>query len=228
MTDWVPYEADWAYYVDPETFEMPKARSKVPVGSIVLEKGRETIDTGMTVVVTTYKLAKDDGLVDLMGKKEAGELLAKQLLAFMRKHGTFAPGTSIKKTFKNRNVDVLYIGSDYDKFTLRFTPAIVGGDPEEFLLALGEPGRLKFNPEDTWKIEPAVSGRASCKTCNSTIPKDSLRIGEPTYFQDHLNYKWHHFDCIADTIWGIPDEKLSGYASLSPERKTTVKEKLWD
>ncbi|MFW9888127.1 MAG: PARP-type zinc finger-containing protein [Candidatus Thorarchaeota archaeon] len=228
MTDWIQYDADWAYYVDPETFEMPKARSKVPIESIVLEKRRETIDTGMTVVVTTYKLTRDEGLVALEGKKEASALLTKQLLDFMRKRGTFAPGTSIKKTYNNRNVDIQYIGSDYDKFILRFTPAIVGGDPEEFLMTLGEPGRLKFNPEDAWKIEPATSGRASCKTCNGTIPKGSLRIGEPTYFQDHLNYKWHHFDCISDDIWGIPEEKLSGYASLSAEHKTTVKEKLWE
>jgi hypothetical protein len=93
---------------------------------------------------------------------------------------------------------------------------------------LNTASKRKFVPEDDWKIEPAKSSRATCKTCGANIEKGILRLGEPTYFQDHLNYKWHHFTCIADEIWGIPKEKLSGYQELSSDQKDIVSKALWD
>ena len=227
MTEWIVFSHDWAYYISPETFDMNKVAGKVPVGSIVLKKQKETLDTGMTIVNTDYLIAKDNDVVDLEDKRSANKILAKLLIEYMRKHNAYPPGTTLDKAFKNGNVDVLYKASDYDKFKIRLTPTDVGSDPEEFLMNLSKAGRKKFLPEEDWKIEPAKSSRSTCKTCGHKIEKDHLRLGEPTYFQDHLNYKWHHFDCIADDIWGIPDGNLSGYSSLETEMKEKVDKALW-
>ena len=107
------------------------------------------------------------------------------------------------------------------------TPEDVGGDPEEFLMNLRAASKKKFIPQDAWMIEPAKSSRATCKTCGRTIGKGELRLGEPSYFQDHLSYKWHHFACIVDDIWGIPEDKLDGYSTLTNDEKAEVKKTLW-
>ena len=49
-------------------------------------------------------------------------------------------------------------------------------------------------------IEPAKSGRASCKTCRKKIEKGELRLGEeaPNPFADgEMGYRWHHLKCGA-------------------------------
>ncbi len=28
MADWIEYQTEWAYYIDPETFDMPKVRGR--------------------------------------------------------------------------------------------------------------------------------------------------------------------------------------------------------
>lgn len=228
MTEWIEFRHDWAYYITPETFDMNKVTGKVPVGSIVLTKKQEILDTGVTITNTDYAIAKSDSVVDLEDKRAASKILAKQLVEYMRKHNEYPHGTSFDKAFKNRNVDVSYKASDYDKFMIRLTPAIAGIDPEEFLMNLNTASKKKFTPQDEWKIEPAKSSRSKCKTCGNNIEKGLLRLGEPNYFQEHLNYKWHHFECIADDIWGIPEDKLSGYSILETDVKDKVKKAIWD
>lgn len=228
MTEWIEFSHDWAYYITPETFDMYKVTGKVPVGSIVLTKKQETLDNDNKITNTDYAIAKSDGVVDLVDKRAASKILAKQLVEYMKLHNEYPHDTSFDKSFKNRNVDVLFKASDYDKFKIRLTPELVGSDPEEFLMNLNTAVKKKFSPQDDWKIEPAKSSRSICKTCGHKIEKDLLRLGEPTYFQDHLNYKWHHFDCIVDDIWGIPEDKLSGYDSLGDAEKAKVRKAIWD
>jgi len=198
------------------------------VGSIVLTKKQETLDNDIKITNTDYAIARDDGVVSLTDKRAASKILAEQLVKYMRSQNEYPHGTSFDKAFKNRSVDVLYKASDYDKFKIRLTPELVGDDPEEFLMNLKSAGKKKFIPQDDWKIEPAKSSRSTCKTCGHKIEKDLLRLGEPNYFQDHLNYKWHHFECIVDDIWGIPEDKLSGYGSLGDADKDKVREAIWD
>ncbi len=227
MADFIEYETDWGYYIDPSTFDMPKIHGKVPVGSVVLTKGRETLDTGVTVVVTEYWVARKGKVEEIDGKRAASEILAEQILKYMRSRGSYPPGVDKKKEYSNGNVDLEYAASDYDKFTIKLTSKTVGGNVLDFLDTLETAGRRKFNPTDNWRIETAKSGRASCRTCGAKIDKDTLRFGEPTYFQDHLTWKWHHFECMEEDLWGIPEEKLEGFSDLSDEEKATVKKRLW-
>lgn len=49
-------------------------------------------------------------------------------------------------------------------------------------------------------IEPAKSGRASCRTCRKPIAKGELRFGEetPNAFNDgEPSFVWHHLECAA-------------------------------
>ena len=49
-------------------------------------------------------------------------------------------------------------------------------------------------------IEAAKSGRASCRTCKTTIGKGDLRLGEevPNAFAPgEMTYSWHHLECAA-------------------------------
>ena len=113
------------------------------------------------------------------------------------------------------------------QFTIRLTPTLVGGDVEELLDTLTKGGQLPFVPTDSWKIEPAKSSRSKCNTCGTGIAQGALRVGEPSFFQDHKSFKWHHFECIADHIWKIPEEMLEGYSELDSSVKEVVRRKLW-
>lgn len=228
MADYIEYEADWGYYIDPETFEMSNIRGKVPVGAVVLTKKRETIDTGITVVVTKYAIAREDGIMELEDKRRASEILAEQMLEHMRSKNEYPSGAQTKKEYANGNVDMEFVASDYDKFTIKLTSKLMGGNVSDFLATLEAPSRRKFNPVDNWCIERAKSSRAKCRTCGANIEKDTLRFGEPSFYEDHLSWKWHHFTCVNDELWGLPKEKLEGYNDLDDEEKTKVREALWE
>ena len=228
MTEWIEYGHDWAYYITLDTFAMNKVKGRVPTGSLILTKEKEILDTGITIVNTTYAIVEEGVIVKLDDKRAASKILATLFIDYMKIHNEYPPSSFFDKAFQNGNVDVLFKASDYDKFTIRITPDLVGGDPEEFLMNLNKASRKKFVPEDDWKIEPAKSSRSTCKTCGHKIEKDDLRLGEPSYFQDHLSYKWHHLTCKAEEIWGIPDDKLSGYLDLSSDLKDKVTKVLWE
>ncbi|UCE14218.1 MAG: hypothetical protein JSV04_03325 [Candidatus Heimdallarchaeota archaeon] len=81
------------------------------------------------------------------------------------------------------------------------------------------------------KIEPAKSGRASCRFCNKKIVKQELRIGIPYPFttpdgKTVTSYGYYHVDCSPpDKIDSIL-EVLSTLTSLDSEIKDQIKEKL--
>uniref|UniRef100_A0A6L2LPT7 Poly [ADP-ribose] polymerase n=1 Tax=Tanacetum cinerariifolium TaxID=118510 RepID=A0A6L2LPT7_TANCI len=53
-------------------------------------------------------------------------------------------------------------------------------------------------PEKQWKAEYAKSGRSSCRTCKSPIPKEVLRLGKMVQSQqfDGFMPMWNHASCI--------------------------------
>ena len=231
MSEWIDYNVDWGYWINPDTFRMPRVKKSVRVGAIVLSKQKETLDTGQDITATYYGLAKDSGVEENIGKKRASEILVKQMLEYMKEKGVFPPEVSIKKIFKNGSVDLAYLPTNYDKFTLRFTPAVVGKNVEEFLEDLGqfqedEQGADIAPSKDLWKVELAASGRAKCRTCGQAIAKDLIRLGEPGMYQDHVTYKWHHLDCAGKRISWHPLEKLIGYSELSQSDKDELKAKI--
>ncbi|BFI43391.1 hypothetical protein MPTK2_8g18050 [Marchantia polymorpha subsp. ruderalis] len=80
-------------------------------------------------------------------------------------------------------------------------------------------------PPKGWKVEYAKSGRAMCKTCDTAIAKDCLRIAkvEKSFQYDGLMMLWHHMDCIQskpgilkslDDIEGVDDIRLEDSQKL--------------
>lgn len=70
-------------------------------------------------------------------------------------------------------------------------------------------------------IEPAKSGRASCRTCRSPIAKGELRFGEevPNAFAEgETTHQWHHLACAAKKKAGPLREAMAAYEGEIPDR----------
>jgi len=221
LTDWLEYTSDWGYWINPDTFFTPRIKKAIRVGAIVFEKNREFVeDLGREIIITTYGIAKSHGIEE-MDKRDASKVLAKQMFEYMQSKNAYPPKTSVKKVFANGNVDLAYEPSEYDKFTVRFTPALVGGNVEDFLDALGD--SQEVSRDDTpWMVEPAKSSRSTCKTCNQKIDKDSLRLGEPIWFEDHVTYHWHHLKCQTRQLRWMDLDNLEGFSVLSDAQKNEL------
>ena len=69
-------------------------------------------------------------------------------------------------------------------------------------------------------IEPAKSGRASCRTCREKIAKGELRFGQVDYsFGDDGSYRWHHLTCAAKKLPVDLKESLDAYDGEVPDRE---------
>lgn len=70
-------------------------------------------------------------------------------------------------------------------------------------------------------IEPAKSGRASCRTCKSPIAKGELRLGVevPNQFAEgEPTYQWHHLLCAVKKQSGPLREAMAAFAGEIPDR----------
>jgi hypothetical protein len=159
-----------------------------------------------------------------MGKKEASAVLASQMLEFMRTRKMYPPKTEMKKSYANGNVDLEYSPTEYDSFTIRFTPDMVGENVEAFLYDLESFSEDSSETTEAWKVEPAKSSRVICKTCSKAIQKDELRLGEPSLYDGHVSYRWHHLKCAAQMIKGTTLDKLKGYENLTKEQKKNLQD----
>jgi hypothetical protein len=218
LTEWLEYTSDWGYWINPDTFFTPRIKKSIRIGSVFFVKNKEFVeDLGREIIMTTYGIARSHGIEE-MDKRDVSKVLAKQMYEYMRSKNMYPPKTSVKKTFANGNVDLAYTPSDYDTFTIRFTPALVGGNVEDFLDTLDD--FREDSPDDTpWKVEPAKSSRSTCRTCGQKIDKDTLRLGEPSFFDDHVTYKWHHATCLTRQLRWLDLEALEGYSDLSDSKK---------
>lgn len=126
---------------------------------------------------------------------------------------------------KNNAVKYEWKFGNYLSFNLQIIPEDLGVD--DVSIFINGLHREKANEEvkqESWKLEKAKSSRATCRTCNSKIEKDSIRIGQPSYYQDHLSYKWHHLTCIRKFDAITP---LSGLEELSVEEQQKVNQFLF-
>ena len=215
------YEVEWAYWLDINTFELIRLKMAIPLGSVVLTKIRGTTEKGVKFVETEYGIAEQSGVRDI-SKKEASKILANQALEYMKRSKQWPPNMTIKDSFKDGDIEILFAPSEYDSFNLKFTSELVNQKPIEFLHKL-KPS--KKEPELVWKVETAKSGRSKCRTCGKIIEEGLFRIGEPYFFEDHLSYRWHHPKCIAPMLY-TPFEKLEGFRLLKPDEKIRLKKLL--
>jgi len=221
MVDEVDFEAEWAYWIDSKTFKLHRLKKSIPVGSVVLIKTRGETEKGVKYVETEYGLAEKDTVKDI-SKKDASKILAQQAFEYMKQTKRWPPDMTIKDSFKDGDMEILYAPSEYDSFHLKFTSELLSQKPLEFLRKIKPSDK---EPEPLWKVEIAKSGRSKCRTCEKPIDEGLFRIGEPYFYEDHLSYRWHHPRCIAPMLY-TPLEKLDGYKMLKPDEKLRLRKLL--
>uniref|UniRef100_A0A8D1X5N3 Poly(ADP-ribose) polymerase 1 n=1 Tax=Sus scrofa TaxID=9823 RepID=A0A8D1X5N3_PIG len=78
-----------------------------------------------------------------------------------------------------------------------------------------------------YRVEYAKSGRASCKKCSESIPKDSLRMAimvQSPMFDGKVPH-WYHFSCFWKVGHAIrhPDVEVDGFSELRWDDQQKVK-----
>jgi hypothetical protein len=148
-----------------------------------------------------------------------------QIAQYMKNQHRWSPFTTIKRVRKDGSVDISYAPTQYDSFSLNLTAEGVGGDVQRFLESL-EQAPEEETEDQRWMIEHAKSNRSKCQTCGKTIQKDELRLGEPSFFQEHLSYRWHHLQCAESKVSGIPSDHLAGFDGLPNDEMESVRKLL--
>ena len=226
MANWIEYETDWGYWINPHTFRVPRIKKSVRVGAVLYTKQRETLDTGRQIIATTYAVAYEDG-IRVMDKRDVSTILASQMFEYMQSKKMYPPNTKMKKTYANGSADLDYSPSEYDSFVIRLTSELVGGNVEDVLCALDDFKETSTDDsEERWKIETAKSSRSSCRTCGELISKRDLRLGEPSTYEGHVSYRWHHLKCKAQILDGVDLKTLAGYEELTQEKRDELKRAL--
>ncbi len=219
---WVEIESEWAYWIDPQSFNLKRVKKRVPVDAIIVVKSREKLDDERTYVNASYGVVIETGIAELT-KKEASDILARQVAEYMRFTEHWPPFTSTKRTLKSEDVEISFEPTEYDSFTLLMTRKIIGADPSKFLSSL----KKHEVPQDPlWRVETAKSGRAKCRSCKDVILEGRFRIGEPYFYEGSLSYRWYHPRCVATRIDANEVKILDGYSKLRPEEKQRLKRLL--
>ncbi|MFW9919161.1 MAG: PARP-type zinc finger-containing protein [Candidatus Thorarchaeota archaeon] len=221
MVDEINYDAEWAYWIDIKVFILHRLKKAIPIGSLVLTKTRGVSEQGIKYVETDYGIAKEDGVKDI-SKREASKILVERAVEYMKQNKRWPPNMTIKDSFKDGDVEIVFAPSEYDIFNLKFTSELVGQKPLDFLESL-KPSAKEAEP--AWMIEIAKSGRSKCRVCGQQIEEGRFRIGESYLYEEHLSYRWHHPKCIASTLY-TPLEKLDGFRLLSPDEKIRLRKLL--
>ncbi len=233
-TAWVECDAEWAFWCNDDTFQMTKVEGRVPVGAVVIVKENLDDGSGYPKVETRLSIATADSIGEKVGKRDITKALTDMLIAYARRTGKLPPKVSIKKVYKNGKVDLAFEPSRYDKYTIGLTKDILGEAPEPFVKGLeveeapedeaAKVAKAKPQPaegDEPWRVEPARSSRAACKTCNEKIAKGEVRIGEATDFQGNVGYRWHHVRCAGSRVH--TPELLDGFNELSDGDQDAVR-----
>ena len=195
----------WGLAIDPDTLVAAPVGWFVRVGSLVLDKSKES-----TRVVTRYFTVGDAGLAPLKDKRAAQVVLAERIVAFARRTGALPPHTTAD------GATLTYAPNRYDTFTLKLGVTLAGPDPAAFVSGLraAQPPPAEKIDEDQapWRVEVSPSGRATCGTCREAITKGVVRLGSPSVYDDRLSWRWHHLPCGAPRL--TTPEKLLGFGDL--------------
>ncbi|NPD88802.1 MAG: hypothetical protein HGN29_08750 [Asgard group archaeon] len=223
------FETEWGYLINPKNFQILRIKDDIPEGFFVILKQREfVIEINRTVVKNTYGFVKKNALQKL-DKRKLSEYLAAACADFILKNTNLPPNVLIEGDLKYmKPANLAFSVTSYDVFHLKIDSVLLKGEnPKELLESImKERNRsLSFKKKEMrWKVEYAKSSRATCKKCNNKIEKNTLRIGEPSYYQEHLSFKWFHEDCV--DLSKFDETKLSGLVEIKPHDRRRIEKKL--
>ncbi len=222
-------ENEWGHFIDPHSFQIVEIIDEVPLGSFVVIKEREFIeDIDRTVIQTIYGIVEEKKFQP-MNKRELSKLMSKACGKYILDFNQLPPKVMVKKKLQiDKPAQLAFIMSNRDTFHLKLDKDdLDGGNPYEIINSIIENQDFKstmYDREEKWKIEYAKSSRSKCRTCSSNIEKDTVRLGEPHYFEEHLNYRWHHEDCVF--FQRMDKENIKGLDTLNDEDRKRIEEKL--
>ncbi|MFX1602445.1 MAG: PARP-type zinc finger-containing protein [Promethearchaeota archaeon] len=219
---WVEIEPEWAYWIDPESFNLKRVKKRAPVGAIIIVKTRKKLDDERTYVDDSFGMIVETG-VQKLTKREASDILAQQVLEYMRWSKHWPPFMKVKEIQKSGDVKVSFEPSEYDSFVLLMTRKTVRADPLEFLNKLK---KHEAPQELRWRVETAKSGRSRCRSCRDYILEGRFRMGEPYFYEGSLSYRWYHPRCVTTRIDTNELENLDGYSKLKPDEKQRLRRLL--
>ena len=179
-----------------------------------------------------YNPENFDEYLENMDKKSITKILKDHLIEYFKNNRSRNNYFNlIEKSIIKKNNAVKYELklSDYVSFNIQIDPSDLNVENvSEYITSLPVE-KLKEEKEiqessDSWKVETAKSSRAACRTCGEKIQKQTIRIGQPSYYEGHLSYKWFHLSCVKSF-----DESytLDGLEDLEQEEQVLVKEKLF-
>ncbi len=129
-----------------------------------------------------------------------------------------------KELKKDKPAQLAFVMTNYDTFHLKITSEMLeDSDPYEKIKEIMGNETEKVTvydlTEDKWKVEYAKSSRAKCRSCGMNIEKGTVRLGEPHYYENHLNYRWHHEKCI---FWKGLNKNQLDLGELEKEDKKRI------
>jgi hypothetical protein len=218
-------ENEWGFFVDPNTFDIFNIEDDIPDGSFVIVKEREYIeDIDRTVIQTSYGIVEKNKFIP-KNKREISKFMSEACSKFILSNDILPSKVKVEKELQeDKPAQLAFMLSNYDVFHLKISSAMLEGiDPYikiKEIIGTETKKLTLYEREDKWKIEYAKSSRATCKSCGMKIEKGTVRIGEPYYFDQYLNYRWHHEKCI---FWSrLEKNQLENLEQLEKEDKKRI------
>ena len=218
-------ENEWGHYVDPKTFGIYNIEEDIPDGSFVIIKEREYIeDIDRTVIQPSFGIVEGNKYIP-KNKRELSKIMSEACSKYILSKNSLPPKVKVEKELKkDKPVQLSFVMTNYDTFHLKITSEMLeGSDPYEKVKEIMGNETEKVTTygltEDKWKVEYAKSSRAKCRSCGMSIEKGTVRLGEPYYYENYLNYRWHHEKCI---FWkGLNKDQLD-LSGLEKEDKKRI------
>ncbi len=208
----VTEEIKKGFWIKSKTFRKNSVRKEVPDNTIIVTSSKKELEDGREVFEKSFYVAKEEG-PEKIGKKDASVFLATQMLEFMLENQQWTPNTEIKNIQKNGKVKLSFKPDQFIEFNLIFDATVNEQSTEDFLKSLAEAPKIK----QIWRVEYAKSSRSTCRGCEWSIEKGSIRVGEPSMYRDHLTYKWYHIDCAQEK--GFRLDPVEGLEDLTQEER---------
>ncbi|MHA1199096.1 MAG: PARP-type zinc finger-containing protein [Candidatus Heimdallarchaeaceae archaeon] len=220
---------EWGYFVDPQSFQIVEIIDEIPDGFFVVLKEREYIeDIDRTVIQSSYGIVEGKKYQPL-NKREISKLMSKACADYILNSNRLPPKIMVEKELQpDKPAKLAFIMTNYDTFHLLLDKSLLdGSNPLEIINSILENETFKptmYDREEKWKVEYAKSSRSKCKSCDSKIEKDTIRVGEPYFFENYLNYRWNHEKCI---FWQRLDkEQIKGFDQLSEDDRERIEKLL--
>jgi hypothetical protein len=220
---------EWGFTIDPRNFLVVKLVDEIPEGFFFIMKRREYLEEiSRTIVRNRYGLIKK-GEIHKLNKREMSDYLSISLAKFILRNYSLPKGIKIEQELKYmKPAKFAFSVGNYDIFHLSVDATdLEGKNPKEILdliIQKSDKNLFKEKKEIRWKIEYAKSSIAKCRKCSTNIDRDTVRLGEPSYYQEHLSFRWYHEDCID---WSkFTTKTIAGLEELRTNDKKRIEKKL--